>query len=210
MVLGVLLSLHPTATYRVQGERASLAWTVKCITAGAEATHLLTKPGMWVDTQSSLSVLPCLILSPLVINSFYCFPPFAVWHVLYTENYNYSLLFYFAAASRTNDIFFKLANHLQYICHFIMNIHHLNWLRNTKPSGNGRGITLQVNGKTWVMQTIITVIYFSLLKNTWHQDCIIEINQLQSKTHFQIFVCFWFITQHPNNIISICFIVLVL
>lgn len=88
-------------------ERASLAWTMECTTAGAEAIHLLTRPGMWADTQPSLSVLPCLVLSPHVINRFYCFPPLAVWNLLYTENYNYSLLFYFCSSLTNKWHFFQ-------------------------------------------------------------------------------------------------------
>lgn len=177
-----------------------------------EQRPLTSSPSLeceWTPSPRSLSSLVSsyLLLSSIVFTAFLHLlsDVFFTLRIAITDCY-----FILLQPHEQMTFFFKLTNHLQYICHFIMNIHHLNWPRNTKPSGDGRGITLQVNGKTWVMQTIITVIYFSLLKNTWHQDCIIEINQLQSKTHFQIFVCFWFITQHPNNIISICFIILVL
>lgn len=65
----------------------------------------------------------------------------------------------------------SLDNLLLYICHFTTNIHHLNWPGNTKPTGKGKRITLhtKTEGDAWVMQTIIIVIYFSLMKNTSHR-----------------------------------------
>lgn len=76
-----------------------------------------------------------------------------------------------------------------HICHFIANIHHINWLGNTKRTSHKTWVVLPTlslgMGVSWMMLKIIIIIYFSLMENSEFAPSFCIGNELQEQAQLQ-------------------------